>query len=253
MIINADDFGLSESCTKAIAEAFNLSLISDTTMVANGNAYDIALGLLHNSEVPNDRVGIHFNLTEGKPVTDKICHSTFFCENGRFHGKVNRMKPLNKIEQNAVYEELTAQLCRLKEDGIAVTHADSHHHIHTVPYILPIVLRVCQEQGINRIRPYRNIGEISWYKMIAKKHYNQKLCRRGFHTVDYFGSVEDLKNGKTGKLIGSLEIMVHPDYNVEGKLIDRKEKQNGKPAGRLLADETNLYMESTTISCYKNL
>ena len=34
-IINADDFGLSESATNAITEAFRKGLISDTTMLAN--------------------------------------------------------------------------------------------------------------------------------------------------------------------------------------------------------------------------
>ena len=38
-IINADDFGLHKSCSRAIAEAFSLSLITDTTMCANGDFF----------------------------------------------------------------------------------------------------------------------------------------------------------------------------------------------------------------------
>ena len=38
VIINADDFGQTESCTRAIYEAFQKGLITDTTMVANGEA-----------------------------------------------------------------------------------------------------------------------------------------------------------------------------------------------------------------------
>ena len=36
IIINGDDFGMTESCTGAIAAAFGRRLITDTTMTANG-------------------------------------------------------------------------------------------------------------------------------------------------------------------------------------------------------------------------
>ena len=36
LIVNADDYGLTESCSKAIAEAFEKNLISSTTACANG-------------------------------------------------------------------------------------------------------------------------------------------------------------------------------------------------------------------------
>lgn len=45
IIINADDFGQTESCTKAIYEAFESGLITDTTMVANGDAMELAFAL----------------------------------------------------------------------------------------------------------------------------------------------------------------------------------------------------------------
>ena len=47
VIINADDFGQTESCTRAIYEAFQKGLITDTTMVANGEAMELAFAMAH--------------------------------------------------------------------------------------------------------------------------------------------------------------------------------------------------------------
>lgn len=230
LIINADDFGLSETCTRAIFDAFNKGLITDTTMVANGGAFDLALNISQNSDIKNN-IGVHFNLTEGAPLTENIKKCSSFVMNGRFHGKVNRTKPLSRYEKKAVYEELTAQIEKIENSGIRITHADSHHHIHTDIFIAPIVVKICKEHGINKIRLHRNIGSISIVKKIVKKIYNRYLKFKGFRTTDYFGSLEDIKDNLPSD---TLEIMVHPDYNAEGILIDRIDLENGYPVGEKL-------------------
>ena len=95
LIVNADDFGLTESCTKAIAEAFRLGLISSTTACANGEAIENAYRIANENGFL-DRVGIHINLTEGAPLTEGIKNDPFFCESGVFHGKINRLKKPGK-------------------------------------------------------------------------------------------------------------------------------------------------------------
>ena len=227
IIINADDFGLSDSVNNAVAEAFKKGLISDTTMLANGSAFNPAVALA-NERGFADKVGIHFNLTEGEPLTDEIKHCPAFCENGLFHNRINRLKPLNSAEKAAVYKELTAQAKKVKTAGLSIDHADSHHHIHTAVFIAPIVFRICREYGIDKIRIHRNIGNISSRKRIIKSLYNRVLCKRGFKTTDYFGSLADIANGK---LPDNLEIMVHPDYDKDGVLIDRRGAPDPTPKG----------------------
>lgn len=95
-IINADDYGLTESCSKAIAEAFEKGLISSTTACANGEYIEEAFALAKEKGFL-DKIGIHINLTEGKPLTEKIVNDSFFCNNGKFHGKFSRLKNLPKI------------------------------------------------------------------------------------------------------------------------------------------------------------
>ena len=168
IIINADDFGLSDSVNRAIAAAFSDRLISDTTMLANGKAFDGAITLA-NEEGFLDKIGIHFNLTEGEPLTEEIKKCPSFCENGVFHGKIDRLKPLSRTEKSALYTELSAQVQKIRSAGLNIDHADSHHHIHTAVFIAPIVFRVCRENGITKIRLHRNIGAIPSYKRASTR------------------------------------------------------------------------------------
>lgn len=218
MIINADDFGLNDHCTAAIAESFRQGLITDSTILANGDAFEEAVKL-GKSEFA-DKVGIHFNLTEGRPLTEKIKQLDAFCNDGLFHGRINRLKPLNREERRAVYDELTAQIRKLKDAGIKINHADSHHHIHTGIFIAPIVLRVCRENEIESVRIHRNIGEISLGKKIIKYLYNS-LLKRTFKTTAYMGGADDIDLKESPR--GIIEIMVHPDLDKNGNIIDRRE------------------------------
>lgn len=227
VIINADDFGLSDSVNRAITDAFNSGIISNTTMLANGSAFDEAV-ILANKCGFADKVGIHFNLTEGEPLTDDIKNCPSFCEQGVFHGHINRTKPLTSAEKSAVNKELTAQAEKVKAAGFFIDHADSHHHIHTAVFIAPIVFRICKEFGIGKIRIHRNIGSIPSYKRFVKNVYNKNLRKKGFCTTDYFGSLDDIA---TAKLPDSLEIMVHPDYDKDGVLIDRRGAADPTPEG----------------------
>lgn len=226
-IINADDFGLSESVNRAVCTAFNNHLISNTTILANGKFFEDAVALAKENGFA-EKVGIHFNLTEGEPLTEDIKGCPSFCKNGVFHHKNNRLKPLSSFENNALYKELSAQAAKLKNAGLTVDHADSHHHIHTAVFIAPIVFRVCKENDIKRIRLHRNLGNIPFYKRVVKDLYNKTLHSKGFITTDYFGSLKDIDGID---LPDRLEIMVHTDYDKNGILIDRRDFADGKPEG----------------------
>ncbi len=153
VIINADDFGQTESCTKAIYEAFESGLITDTTMVANGDAMELAFALASQMQ---GRVGVHLNLTEGTALTPEIQQNPKFVSHGRFtdyfKGRGTYFLRLSKKDRQDLYTELTAQVDRLMDEGIEISHVDSHHHIHCNWMLAPIIFRVCREHSIYRIR-----------------------------------------------------------------------------------------------------
>lgn len=250
-IVNADDFGLTESCTKAIAEAFRQGLISSTTACANGEAIEEAYriakenGFLH-------CVGIHINLTEGSPLTVGMKNDPFFCENGIFHGQINRLKKPGKGTLANLDAEVAAQIERLRELGFPITHADSHHHIHTAIFLTATIERVLKRYGIGKIRLHRNLGAVQFYKKIVKDRFNKNLQKQGFATTEKMGSLEDL--ARMPEVAGAhlTEIMVHPDFDTQGVLIDRLDYAEGSPTGRPLADLLP-YLQNQTLISYGEL
>ena len=245
VIINADDFGLNQSCTEAICEAFKKKLITDATLVANGESFDYAVQEIKKKDL-KDKVGIHINLTEGIPLTESIKECPEFVTNGVFHGKILRFKPLDKCTRKKVYNEMIAQIEKIEKAGILISHADSHHHIHTAIFIAPIFMKVCREKGIEKIRIHRNVGNIQLYKRIGKYIYNLWVKLKQFKTVRYFGMTNDIE--KIG-VFDNMEIMVHPEYDVNRKLIDKIEEENGYPVGKIL----RLPKEKISLRGYKDI
>ncbi|MDO4305296.1 MAG: ChbG/HpnK family deacetylase [Eubacteriales bacterium] len=236
MIINADDFGQTESCTRAIFEAFEKRMITDVTMVANGEALDTAFELIRNHPAIRDRVGIHFILTEGIPLTETMKKNSKFVTDGRFNSyfknKRNYVKRLSRRDKKDIYEELTAQIDFLLSKGILISHADSHHHVHNNWQLASIIFRVCREHSITRIRIHRNVDRKSlFWNIFYAFLYNSRLGVNGFSHTDYFGAAGEYEYMREG----ISEIMVHPDYDSEGKLVDRKRKQYSE-AGNIYAD-----------------
>ena len=111
--INGDDFGMNQSCTRAIIRALRGGLITDTTMVANGSFFDEAVRLAKEYGIA-DRIGVHFNLTEGQPLTREITEVPLFAQNGCFHRRFMREpRALDERERQAVLAELCAQAERI--------------------------------------------------------------------------------------------------------------------------------------------
>lgn len=227
VMVNGDDYGLNERCSRAIAQALDDGLITDTTMIANGDYFDGAVRLAREQGF-SDRIGVHFNLTEGEPLTEDIRSIPDFVAGGRFRKDYLRApRPLSEAEREAVYAELTAQIERIMQAGIGVTHADAHHYIHNCPALAPIVVQVCRAHGVDRVRLQRNIGGAAGFEE------NNRFWRgQGFLTTTYFGRMSDLE----GEIPDRVEIMVHPDFDRHGRLIDRSGFEDGCAVGGPLRD-----------------
>lgn len=252
LIINADDFGLTQTCTEAIIGAFAEEKITSTTICANGNFFDNAV----NSALANGfekNIGIHLNITEGTPLTEKMRSERIFCDiNGNYHGQIKRVKPLTRIQKEIVFNEFVNQILKVRKSGISVSHADSHHHIHTALNITPIAIAALKENSINKIRISRNIGQIKYFKKLLKDIYNIYLLSGKFISTDLFGSLEDVDTGLPNNN-KSLEIMVHPDYDKANRLIDRiYYDEDGVPGGNVL-NVKEIIINSYRLCSYNNL
>ncbi len=228
VIVNADDFGRSEEVNKAISEAINRKFIARTTLMVNMPYADDAVKIALQQGFAG-QVGIHLNLTEGKPLTEEIRSNSLFCDkegyfHALFHTTIIHRLYMNRYALEQVYKELKAQLEKFNQYGLTLWHIDSHHHVHTDFPVYCVLKKLSQEYNFSSIRISRNLyfgGNI--FTRLYKKIYNdsiKKLCRE---TTDLFGSYLDYETYiKAGgaPAQSTLEIMVHPMYDESGALVD---------------------------------
>ena len=153
LIINADDFGLSESVNKGIVEAHTKGVLTSTTIMANMPAADQAVELAKN--LPSLGLGVHLNLTAGKPLCQDNTVKLILDSQGYFAlspGKLALASLVNGKVKTAIEAELTSQIQWLIDKGIKPTHLDSHKHIHSFPSIFPVVCRLAKRFSIPAIR-----------------------------------------------------------------------------------------------------
>jgi len=153
LIINADDFGLSIGVNEGIAKAHTDGILTSasimTNMLAAENAVDIAKAL------PGLGIGLHLNLTSGKPVCDKSIVKPLIDKDSRFCYSVSKLCFLAIVSpavRTAIRAEAQAQIDWLIKRSIHPTHIDSHGHIHTCPLIFSIVSQLARRFRIRAVR-----------------------------------------------------------------------------------------------------
>ena len=230
MIINADDFGYSESVNEAICQCFNRGLINRTTIMVNmpeaENAAEIAKnnGFFH-------RVGLHINLTEGRAMTEE-CRNSSLCDEkgcfkGTFHVPIKARFFLDSATKRAIYAEVKAQMEKYISMGFSLMHADSHNYTHVYFSVYSPVKKLLKKYGFTSVRISRNIPENS-FSMLFKVYKgifnllikNLRVNGKKVFTKRYFGSIQDLlATGNIPKYKDDIEIMTHPDI-IDGVLTD---------------------------------
>lgn len=246
LIINADDFGMSETVNRATVQGFKEGLVSSTTIMTNMPGFDEACQLTNRYNIQG-KVGIHLNLVDGYPITERMSLCKKFCDhNGMFKGERKTLFWLNGEERKAVNGEFQAQIDKLTSQGIIPTHIDSHHHYHTEWAILKETIKIAHRNRIKAIRLTRNCGNgIKGLKKLYKTIYNFRLYANGLSDIKYFGSAEDVITINEPKSY-SIEVMVHLEFDKEGNLIDLSSGEKLQP----LIETIKTHMSRTNLSYY---
>jgi predicted glycoside hydrolase/deacetylase ChbG (UPF0249 family) len=227
LIINADDFGLSEGINRGIIEGFRAGAITSTSVMVGMPAFGDAVRLAHDAETLG--VGLHFTLTAGKPLTR--ASSLIDDRSGDFlsvPALVGRALA-GHVRSREVEDECAAQIAAARAAGLHLTHLDSHHHIHLLPGVRAAVRRVVDAERIPAVRrpAERIVGVIGWRRRLPERVLIGTLARYvnrthwRVNTSDYFvGSVllgarhfhSLLLRVLDSLAAGTTELMVHPGY-----------------------------------------
>jgi len=188
LITNADDFGFTRDVNEGIVYAHRNGILTATTLMATGPAFDHAVALAH--ENPQLDIGVHLVLvgSEGYPPTV-----------ARLVASLPRMQ---------IYDQLARQIGKVMEAGIRPTHLDTHKHTHLLPPVLGAVARLAEE------------FQIPWVRRPLAGFFQGMLARHGCRTTDHFAGFAltgRYNTASLAKLIrelpdGITEFMCHPGF-----------------------------------------
>ncbi len=158
LIINADDFGFNREITDGIVESHHNGVVTSTTLMINMPAAEYAVERA--VDCPNMSIGLHVNLTAGRPVSDPADIPSLVGEDGMFldHRTFFRRGNLCQFNSADLELEMRNQLQKIHDLGLVPTHADSHHHAASCVQPFFIKLKLLREFGVPKMRTHRG-----WY------------------------------------------------------------------------------------------
>jgi predicted glycoside hydrolase/deacetylase ChbG (UPF0249 family) len=152
LIVNADDFGFTSGVNRAIVEAHSRGVVTSSTLMANGPAFEEAAQLA--KTLPKLSVGCHVVLIDGRPVLREEQLPSITRASRFRDGLVSfaARAITGRIHADEITAEATAQIRKIQSSGIAVSHIDTHKHTHLFPKILRPLLRAAGACGIHALR-----------------------------------------------------------------------------------------------------
>lgn len=202
LIVNADDFGLTSGINRAVLEGMTKGIITETTVMVNMPGASEALDMAR--EFFPERVGIHLNLTCGRPVLDPEEVPSLVDESGNFYRR--RAILMEKASPAEIEKELRAQVEKFLKSGLYPSHLDCHHHLHLHSEVAKIVAELAKELDV----PVRAVdAETKTFfessGIVVPEHFS----------MDFYGEKATLENLLAildSYEEGTMEIMTHPGY-----------------------------------------
>jgi len=213
LITNADDFGYTRDVNDGIIHAHRQGILTATTLMATGAAFDHAVALARENRSLD--VGVHLVLvgSEGFPPT------------------VAQLIQQIARRRIQIYDELAAQVRKVQNTGIRPTHLDTHKHTHLLPPVLSAVARIASEFRIPWVRRPFDLplhgGTVPWQRKavsktleFARARFHRVLTRYGCRTTDHFAGFQltgHYDAAELARLIrhlpeGVTEFMCHPGF-----------------------------------------
>lgn len=232
LIVNADDFGYTPGVNRAIVEAHGSGIVTSTSIMANGAAFDDAVERAHQN--PRLDVGCHLNLVEGMPVSppQKIPHLVHRA--GKFYTltELGMRMATGRVPMSEIESEFSAQIEKVIAAGIRPSHLDTHQHTHLHPKVAAVMGRVGQRYGITWARRLCEnctppLREGAWRRRAVAiasclfvSSLQRRLLQHGLKTPDAFtgfvltGRLSSAALRATLAVLpeGVTELMCHPGY-----------------------------------------
>ena len=232
VIVTADDFGLSDETNRGIITAHRRGVLRSASLMLNGPSTASAIQLA--KATPTLELGIHLGIVEGwsllgrrTTLTDDL---SYFAGGPCLHRGWPRFAGrfmTGRIDLGELEAELDLQLARMANDVGAIAFANGTQHLHLLPGLLEMVLRLLTKYRVPALRlPAVNLRTPGLNRRRGASGIMAALGRRGAAKAkaaglvfpDAFAGFDLCGYGTTeawGRLLamappGVTELMTHP-------------------------------------------
>ena len=154
LIVNADDYGLTEGISRGILHAHRQGIVTSTSVIAVGPAYPKVARWLEDEDELG--IGVHLAavgedppLLTAREIPSLVCKRGHLCESySEFVGRA----VLGRINPEELRLEFAAQLESVLEHGLPITHLDAHQHLQLWPSVCSVVIDLAERYGIPAVR-----------------------------------------------------------------------------------------------------
>jgi hypothetical protein len=210
IIINADDFGLSNGVCESILELFDAKAITSTSLMVAATKATTTIKNWKGERLLG-LAGVHLTLTAGKPLapTTEI-PSLVDPISGNFKDPRIGPPPIPKQVETEWRLQISTAIDLL---GGLPTHLDSHHGVHRIPELFEIYRRLADELGI----PMRGATSGTIRNVIKKDHLKATVAivndwtGRFLDATNLKDQIESVSENNPKEIV--MELVSHPGHN----------------------------------------
>jgi len=241
LIITADDYGMCGSVNDAIEECLGAGTVRATCAMVNMPLFNATADL--RQKFPSCSVGIHWTLTQGRPLLPSPQLPTLCSPDGEFHSvlEFRRRWMRGRIDGDEIRNELKAQCRHFSQVAGTPDFWNTHQNSHVLPRLFALFVRVGQELGIPAMRSHRRLTvpckmsslrhnlshPLYWFKGQVIARWAAKAAAGGVlmpdgrvYTPGYDGAgiaslPEIIERIEWSSVRKAVEVVVHPATRVE--------------------------------------
>jgi chitin disaccharide deacetylase len=181
LLIHADDFGMTGGVTRGILCAMEQGVVTATSAMVCDDE-DLCRVKANCSGLAG-RLGLHLQLTDGRPVLPVVEVPHLVDTEGQF---ARHREQIAGVDGDELLAEWRAQLERFLSLGLEPSHLDTHHSVHELPVVTDVYRQLAREIGL----PVRG----------SESGLNQELKHSGLACADRYITLK----GEKGPAVASI-------------------------------------------------
>lgn len=153
LVVNADDFGASESINRAVLHAHCHGILTSASLMVNGPAFQQAVEMARAH--PALGVGLHLVLVCGASALSRETIPGLVDPEQRFSDSPVACGVRYFFQRSLrpqLAAEMEAQFAKFQETGLLLDHVNGHLNMHLHPTVFSLLMQKTSQWGIRRVR-----------------------------------------------------------------------------------------------------